>query len=188
MPEITITRSDGTTVALNPLPTEERDIALGRYMDAFSRLELMVSIATNEILQIDHRTGSAIAAVLMTKQAIDLLEASARLALNEVGIARVTKICEKLKNRNMRRNHIVHGIWQMAVIINDDSAEFEWVRWYQRQTHPEIVDHRDPKLLGIYSFTIPELHRVTGHVEEISPMLSALIGDIPSLRVPQQTP
>ena len=88
----------------------------------------------------------------------------------------------------MRRNHIVHGTWQHAVIVNDESAEQEWVRWYQRQTHPGATNHRDPKLLGIYTFTIQELDRATDHVQQMVQAVSELIGTIPSLRVLPQTP
>ena len=176
-------------ITLKLLPTEARDIALGQYMDAFGRLEMLIKFATQELLQIDWAAANAISATVMTKQSIDLLEAAAKLRLTEGGAARVHRICEKLSRRNMRRNHIVHGTWMHTVVITDDGATQEWVRTYSH-TDPTMAQlpPSDPKKAGIYTFTVPELARATDHVQEMVLALSALMEDIPSLRVPPPAP
>ena len=50
------------------------------------------------------------------------------------------------------------------------------------------LEPTDPKLLGVYNFTIPALDKATGHVEEMLEVMSALIEDIPSLLPPPQAP
>ena len=189
MSEITITSEDGTIFTIEPLPTEARDTALGRYMDAFARLEGMIKFTTQELFQINYRTANAISAAIMTKQAIDLLQTAAKIHLDHIGANRAVHICGQLIRRNMRRNNIIHGAWKMVVVVTDGSHTTEWVRTYDH-VDPAISDLRpgDPKLAGTYTFTIRELDKATYHVEEMVLALSALAQDIPSLRVPPQTP
>lgn len=167
-------------ITLEPLPTEERDKALGKYMDAFSRMEGMINYINQELLQTDWLASNALWALMYSKQRIDLMESLAWLRLPKDMAARVTKACEKCARRNMRRNHIIHGRWEQAVNVYDDRYEMEWVRRYT-PTSPDLAyikDYDDPKLLGMYSFTIPVLDRATDHVEEMVLALSALATEI----------
>lgn len=175
----------GGNIQLESLPPEVKNAALGRYMDAFSRLEGIIHYTTSEILQIGYQTLSSMFAVLMTKQSIDLLNAVAQEHLTDDGATRVRKICERLGRRNMRRNHIVHGRWTQVVTLTDEGATQQWVRSYQHVS-PAMrkLPHTDPKVAGMYSFTIPEIDRATDHVEEMGVELSALCDDLPSLRPP----
>lgn len=174
---------------LQPLPTEERDRSLGRYMDTWSRMEGLLSFVTSEILNIDQAAGQTISAAIMTRQAIDLLEAAAKLRLNETGVTRTLEICKKLIRRNMRRNSIAHGRWIMHVSLKDDGPSAEWVR-VRSHIDPEKTGLRpdDSGLMGNDNFTIPVLDKTTDCVEDMVLALSSLYEDIPSLRVSQQTP
>ncbi|MGZ3196183.1 MAG: hypothetical protein ACXWI5_02730 [Croceibacterium sp.] len=185
----TYPREPGGNVTLETLPTEARDSAMGRYMDAFSRLEGIVHIAISEIQQIDLVILRPVFAVMMAKQSIDLLEAVAHMHLTPEGATRVHNLCERLLRRNMRRNHIVHGKWIMVATISDDCVIQEWVRWYDH-VNPELAQLRytDPKLAGMYAFTVPGLDKATGHVVEMLQVVSALLEDLPSLRLQQQAP
>jgi hypothetical protein len=89
----------------------------------------------------------------------------------------------------MRRNHIVHGQWQQLVLVGDDSVEMMWLRAYS-PSDPSLskLPPDDPKLMGVYSFTIPELHRATDHVEEMLPVLSALLGEMREQLAPPPPP
>lgn len=175
----------GGNIQLENLPTHVRDTSMGRYMDAFGRLEGEVQLVTSLIIQIDPLLLSNVFAVLMTKQSIDLLAASAQSHLTAEGAERVSRICERLGRRNMRRNHIVHGRWVQAITAHEGYAAQEWVRWYgHHNPAARHLPHTDPKVAGLYAFTIPELDRATDHVEEMFPVLSTLTGDLPSLRLP----
>lgn len=165
------------------LESVDRDRAMGRYMGAFSDLEMIIKLVISKILNIEIASLATVLAVLQTRQLIDVLDASAKSQLSEAGQSRVHQICEKLKRRNMRRNHIVHGHWVVMVTVRDETAEQEWVRTYQ--TPDPVLEarlHTDEKRAGMYSFTIPELDRATDHVEEIRKILSGLYGELPSLR------
>jgi hypothetical protein len=169
---------------------EERDKAMGRYMDAFSRLEIMMQTAILEMIQLDQVRTRAFFAALGTKNTIDVLKATAQIELTPEGAERVRKLGLRIAERNMRRNHIVHGKWNIHVTPNDagdGTATAEWIRRYDH-TDPTLGgDPHDPKLLGMYTFTITALDKATGHAEEMVEALSALIADIPKLR-PQPPP
>lgn len=174
----------GGNIQLENLPPEAKDAAMGRYMDAFSQLEGMVQLAIGLIMGIDLPVLGSIFAVLGTRQSIDLLDAVGQEHLTQDGAKRVHNICERLARRNMRRNHIVHGRWTQAVIVNDAIATQEWVRSYDH-ANPVMrkLPYNDPKVAGMYSFTIDGLEKATGHVGEMTQVVSALIDDLPLLLV-----
>ena len=161
-------------------PTDERDAALGRYMDAWSRLETSINYSTQEILEIDADAGFVIWAAIQTRQSIDVLDAAAKLKFNKDGRKRVALICEQLIRRNMRRNHIVHGFWRFKVKIGVMGGEPEIGEWRR------VYDHVDPDKEASAdgsSFTIAELDKTTGYVEEMIDALWSLEQDIPSLLI-----
>ena len=174
----------GGNIQLENLPSENKDAAMGRYMDAFSNLEGMIQLAIGLIMEIDMPALSSVFAVLMTKQSIDLLEAVAQEHLTEAGAIRVRKLCERLSRRNMRRNHIVHGSWNQTVVVTDEIATQEWVRTYQH-ANPTLrkLHYDDPKVAGMYTFTVLGLDKATDHVREMSEAVGALIDELPTLRV-----
>ena len=141
----------GKNIQLENLPSEEKDAAMGRYIDASSQLEGMVQLAIGLIMGIELPTLGSVFAILGVKQSIDLLEAVALDHLNEHGSKRVHSICQRLARRNMRRNHIVHGRWSQAVIVDDEFATQEWVRLYDHG-NPEMrkMPYNDPKIAGMY--------------------------------------
>ena len=164
---------------------------MGLYMDAFSRLEIMMQAATLQLLRIDEIRARPFFAALGTKQMIDVLKAAAKLELSDEGAERVKKLCTRLADRNMRRNHIVHGKWNIHVTpidAGDGTATAEWIRRYDHIDPSYGGDPHDPKLLGMYTFTIPALDKTTDHVEEMVQALSSLIEDIPKLRPPPPSP
>lgn len=177
-------------ITLGALPTEERDQILGKYMDAFSRMEFMVNQTIQALLGSDWEAGRALFAVLYSKQRIDLLESLAWIRLPKETAERVSKVCGKLARRNMRRNHIIHGAWQHTVTVSDDGHVSEWVRNYV-PTNPDLAaihKYDDPKLLGTYTFNLPALERATDHVQEVIEILSQLLGDIHTRLAPPSAP
>ncbi|MES2497220.1 MAG: hypothetical protein V4618_13995 [Pseudomonadota bacterium] len=170
--------------SITPPPTEERDSALGRYMDAWSRLETSIQFTTQDILGIDGDVAHVLFSAIQTFQSIKVLHAAAKLKFNEAGRTRVAKICERVISRNVRRNFIVHGSWRFRVGFGlaDGSTEVgEWRRVYDH------VDPDLPKSDDGSDLTVPELDKTTGHVLEMVEELNLLADDIPSLLVRPQT-
>lgn len=161
---------------ISPPPTEERDAALGRYMDAWSRLETAINYTTQEILGIDSDAGFVIWAAIQTRQSIEVLDAAAKLKFNAAGRARVANICEQLVRRNMRRNHIVHGFWRFRIQIGMMGGEPQIGEW--RRVYDHVDPDKEPSPNGS-SFTVAELDKTTGHVEEMIEALWSLEQEIP---------
>ncbi len=90
-------------------PSEAKDVALGRYMDAWSRLESAINVTIQEILELNPDQAHAIWTAVPTFQSIKLLGAAAKLYFGETGQRRVAKLVDQLTRRNIRRNYIVHG-------------------------------------------------------------------------------
>lgn len=171
-------------IVISSPPSEERDAALGRYMDAWSRLETSINYTTQEILGIDADAGFVIWAAIQTRQSIDVLDAAAKLKFDKSGQTRVAQICEQLVRRNMRRNHIVHGFWRFKVQIGVMGGEPEVGEW--RRVYDHVDPDREPSADGS-SFTVAELDKTTGHVEEMIEALWSLEQDIPSLLIRPRT-
>lgn len=168
-----------------PPPIEERDAALGRYMDAWSRLETTIHWVTQEILNIEPDAGYVIWSTIPTFQTIKLLEAAAKIRFNDEGQKRTAKICEKLTRRNTRRNYIVHGSWLTSIRMSfagQPPAYGEWRRVYTH-TNPDLPNSDDGS-----DVTVPQMNKTTDHVEEMIQALSTLEQDIPSLLVRPRTP
>jgi hypothetical protein len=158
-------------------------------MDAFARLEHLIRVSIMMLLGLDSVGARPIFATLMTKQSIEVLEAAAKLMLNEKDAERVKGLCAKLGRRNMKRNHIIHGYWTIYITPKPEGQTEEWIRVYDH-VDAALTGLRDddPKLMGVYRFTIPELDKVTGYVEETVTELSVLVADIPKLLAQRQTP
>ena len=167
---------------------EERDQALGRYLDAIARMERMLQMVIQELLDLDGVNARPIFATLMTKQSIDLLGAAAKTVLKENDANRVTKLCVRIGKRNMRRNHIIHGYWTCHFPSEEPGTLGIWVRVYDN-VDPSLGAFAplDDKLIGTYNFTIPALDKATGHAEEMVQALSVLLLDTPQLLAQRYT-
>lgn len=161
-------------------PTDARDIALGRYMDAWSQLETAIRFVTQEIFQIDADVAFSIWSAVGTAHSIKLLDAAAKLKLNAEGVGRTKTICEKLARRNMRRNAIVHGSWRHKATLNFGTQTWEVGEWRRVYDH---IDPDHPTDAPGYSFTVSELDDTTMHVRDMIEALWSLEEDLPKLRI-----
>lgn len=166
---------------------EMRDRAMGRYMDVFARMERMIQMCIQMLLDIDEFRARPIFATLMTKQTVDLLEAAGKMMLIAADAQKITELCERIAKRNRRRNHLVHGYWTIHVTPSDNGDTAEWIRVYDSVDPALAGDPHDPKLLGFYTFTVPALDKASDHVEEMVQALSVLAVDIPNQLARQQT-
>lgn len=173
------------TYTLEPPPIEPRDASLGRYMDAWSCLETAIHYAAQEILEIEADAAYVIWSAIQTFQAIKVLEAAAKLRLTADGQKRVSKICQKLVRRNIRRNYIIHGAWVQSIRLSFIGGGRTYGPWRRVYSH---VDPDMPKSGDGSDLTILELDKTTEHVKDVIEALWSLVDDIPQLRVQRQTP
>lgn len=159
---------------------EARDASLGRYMDAWSRLETAIQYASQEILEIEAQSAYVIWSAIQTFQSIKVLDAAAKIKLNETGQKRVARICEQLVRRNTRRNFIIHGAWLTSIRMSFGGGGSGYGEWRRVYTH---TDPNLPKSDDGSDLTVPELDKTTGCVEDVTEALWSLVDDIPALRV-----
>lgn len=178
------------------LPTEPRDLALGRYMDTWSRMEGMLYFILRYLLRTDDGATQAITAALTARQWKDLLTAMGVQRLTDEGSKRLTNLCERFSKHNTKRNNIVHGSWALTVHVKDAGdgrSEFTttWVRSYrpvQQDIAKDVGRYDLPAIGGKTAFTIPQMATATTHVEALMGDLSTFLGELPSLQKPPPPP
>ena len=167
-------------------PTEERDVALGQYMDAWSRLETILLELLRELLHTDDAATVAVGATLGARQLKDLLNALAALRMRPEGTQKMARLCNRFSGLNTKRNHIIHGRWAVVVHLRTDGNTVAWVRSYT-PVDPALAmaggDYTKPKIGDHFAFTIKQLRGAQAHVSALMGDASAFIGELPSLRL-----
>jgi hypothetical protein len=93
------------------------------------------------------------------------------------------------------RNQLIHGYWQMDIVVEDKTdliaKEVEWVRFYE-PTDPEAVyqmhgKRPNQKLLSVHVFKLGRILSLAKEANELGQHLSAFVGRVQllSARVPQ---
>lgn len=180
------------------LPQEPRDLALGRYMDAWSRMEGFLYLIFTELTGADAEVSRVLYSTLNAKPIRDVLSSLGSIRLNEDGASRLTKLCERVGKQATKRNHIIHGAWVTSVIISDTKPPSDkriitttWVRTYtpvQYELAKQSGRYDLPKVGEHYAFTIDQLERTTNNVLTLMGELSTFLADLPSLRKPPPQP
>lgn len=149
----------------NP-PTLQRDLALGRFMDAWSQLESMLRELLHVLSHAPREAAWSIAAAIPDLGRMrELLEALGRLYLSEDDQKELADILQYLRVSNGYRNAIVHGQWGLTnnrsrAAIDGVIHDFMWIRIYV------VIDKRrefgaalglDTKTEKQYVFTVKKL-------------------------------
>ena len=147
-------------------PEDERDLAMGRFMDAWSRAEsamrLLFEILSGTSGGVSHAIGAAIAD---NGRMIDLLVALGALRLSAEDQTELKDIRKYFLVLARYRNSIVHGVWGLRP--NSDRREIhgvvhhlEWIRFYPVMDREELtraVVKTDKKGHEKYIFNVPRL-------------------------------
>lgn len=149
----------------NP-PTLQRDLALGRFMDAWSQLESMLRELLHVLSHAPREAAWSIAAAIPDLGRMrELLEALGRSYLNADDQKELADILQYLRVSNGYRNAIVHGQWGLTnnrsrTSIDGVIHDFMWIRIYV------MIDKRrefvaalglDEKTEKQYVFTVEKL-------------------------------
>jgi len=123
-------------------PEDERDLAMGRFMNAWSRVEHSLHFLFGGLSGVSGKTGEAIAhRVPDVGRMADLLIALGALNLPEEDKKELKQIREYLLIQARYRNSIVHAMWAMRPnaekrVVNGLIHQWEWVRIYY------VIDRR----------------------------------------------
>jgi hypothetical protein len=114
-----------TDSTITALPTEERDLALGNFMDACSELEANIRQLLSVLSGAHPQTSFSIAtAIPDIGRMCELLLALGELQLDDPVMQKELKdICDYLLKSSKFRNSIVHGQWIVTSNRATPSAE-----------------------------------------------------------------
>lgn len=150
----------------SPLPTDERDIALGQFMQEWAELETQLLLLFYTLIGTPIQIAEAI--FLTGFQSMNLVElfiALGQIRLPQPEQQKLKRLCKRYREAAAKRNKIVHGSWYPT----DESCE--WARIYipiNQNTRKQIYDKSNQKIRSKYRFTIKELQTATEHISKLS--------------------
>ncbi len=150
-----------------PLPTEPRDLAMGRFMEAWSQLEASLRDLLSALSGAPDRAAFSIAAAIPDNGRMqELLLALGNMASIDLDEMKELKaICEHLQTSNRYRNHIVHGQWINASDTSKPATASPykprmWLRVYtviDKRKEFDAVMGWDEKARKLYVFSVARL-------------------------------
>lgn len=187
---------DDQTLVVPNLSTKDRDIALGQYMDCFSRLEGCLSILFWKLLQTDLQTANTVFYELGMKQIVAILVATGRVELSLDDQRRLEALARRIGKCTAKRNHLVHGRWTRNIAVGGDENDrpivksVVWVRSYM-PTDPkqakEALDRRNQKLNTKYHFTVPRIIEASRQLVQLTKDISGFMKTLTYIPEPPHT-
>ena len=98
-------------------PENDKHIALGRFLDTWSKLELQLRQYVQKFLFTAHEpTARTVAYTLSQRTLSDMLLNLASMHLSGKDRAAFNKLCERYGKLNTKRNYLVHGSWVLEAV------------------------------------------------------------------------
>ena len=105
-------------------PTDDaRHTALGRFMDVWSKLELTISIMLGRVLGLGFGPVPALVNSLGTRGQLDVIKSLGMTGLTEQQADTFSRILDRVKENNTRRNYLAYGFWMLEWIISDRNGK-----------------------------------------------------------------
>ena len=154
-----------TESAASP-PIDPRDLALGRYLTAWSNLEHSLRFLLARLIGTTFEIGFSVAAAIPDNGRMqELLRALGRLQLDDSDdLNELVEICKHVQDSSHHRNRIVHGTW---VVTNDRHEEarsgraaYMWVRAYplpDKERERMAITGHSPKDEKKYVYSVARL-------------------------------
>lgn len=153
---------------------DARHIALGRFLDAWSRLEQQIARALAGALAIPWERTSALMNGLGNRGQVDTLRALLPNQLSGEDAETLNRILDRVKANNTKRNNIIHGYWILEVVITDrNGAPHPNYREYRRYdpsdpTVAALLDQRANKhARKSYMFSVARINAITKELERL---------------------
>ncbi len=172
-------------------PAIERDLALGRFMDAWSQLEAELRDLLSVLSGAPQQAAFSIAAAIpdMGRMKDLLLSLGALFIQDEHDRKELQEVCQGLVIYGRHRNSIVHGQWGLTnnrdrIMTGGIVHEHMWIRIYtmidkQKEFKAAVGDDADAATQ--YVFTVRRLAERTGKVLKMADRVGALSNRIKAL-------
>ncbi|MCF1468492.1 hypothetical protein FS764_16415 [Agrobacterium vitis] len=148
-----------------PFPTsDDHHIALGTFMDAWSRMEITVHYVFSILFKTDRVRSSYLTNSMRIPALSELLVSLATLELSADLQLEMNKLADRLKKLNTSRNKIVHGVWTLEAVVDIVSSEPR-IRSRLYRFYPpsdplkanQILDLKNQKVRADHYFTVKQI-------------------------------
>lgn len=171
-------------------PTDERDLTMGRFIDAWSSLEDKLFVLFFKLIKTNYDIARAIFATgIQVKNFTALLITIAPYRLKKLEQKTLKSLCERLNTLASKRNRIIHSVW----LVETRSNNPQWVRIYSPisiEHWTELLKPFNPRnsnnqsVRKINRFTIQQLAEVVKEIEKLhedfDKLITPLIDRLPS--------
>lgn len=173
-------------------PEDQRDLSLGRFMDAWSDVEQQLRFLLQQLSGTDGAIAYAIsAAVPDLGRMRDLLKAIGSIRLQGSDLAELDNICSDVQRQAQHRNTIVHGRWGLTNNVEQTPIlgvihDLKWVRVYNvvdQSIELQAVLGKNEKAQRRYVFSVARLDERSVKARSLAQRITAL-----ALRVPTDRP
>lgn len=153
-------------------PTDDRDITMGQYIDAWSSLEDKLFVLFFKLTKTNYDIARAIYATgIQAKNLAALLITIAPYRLTKSEQKNLKPLCKNFSTLALKRNKIIHSVWQIETKGNN----YQWVRMYSpisNEDWAETLKHtpRNPHNQSVRKtnrFTIYQLAEAVKEIETL---------------------
>lgn len=173
----------------------ECDMALGRYMRAWSQLEITTSILFHKLVDTNIVTAKIIFDAGIDQRTMrSIIDALGKYRFNPPDYRKLSSLLRRMKDAAANRNRIVHGRWQLFLTMGDkplQAEKAEWIRFYSpsdpETLHKMFGKKPDQKLLAAHKFTLARIEQAANAVETLAKDVGDFSQGVPLLpaRIPQ---
>ncbi len=149
-------------------------IAMGRFVNAWSLLELSTQSLLAKMLGVKKNKVSILVNALGSRSTLDIIKEFGVSVLKKNESDKLLALTERMKKINTKRNRIIHGCWEMHVLVRKYGERFTHkiypARCYtpsDEETKKSLSDTSNPKRKN-YIFTVDEINQITGHLDTLS--------------------
>lgn len=176
-------------------PEGERDLAMGSFMNAWSRVEMSLRLLLQQLTNTSETVSYMLAAAISdTGRMADLLVALGALNLPPEDQKELVAIRDYILIQARYRNSIVHGFWALRPNatrrpLDGVIHKSEWVRVYyliDRTKQGQAVVQKDEKGHEKYVFNVPRLAERAAKSLRFSDRIDALAVKIYSRTKPSR--
>lgn len=161
---------------------DRRHVALGVFMDEWSKLEMKLSILLSAALSTRLKEMPVLMNALGNHGQRAVIDALLSPRLSKQAADELAPILERIKNNNTRRNHLVHGYWHLEIVVTDrNGVPHPSYRQYRRYdpSDPEIrraLDKREKSAARKnYMFSLPRILAIATELRRIREDLGEFI-------------
>lgn len=153
-------------------------LSIGRFMDGWSRLESSIEFTLSNLLGVSHDVMPTIMNSLGARGQIDTIKHLGAAMFDEVVLARLEALTDRVGQANTRRNRIVHGHWALDVICREYSGRIRYKIVPYRIYTPSSPDEARA-MHGNYDRSVREKYMFSvGKINILSKELAVLRDDI----------